>query len=116
MQTYMHTHIGLHTCIPTYAQTHANRNWNLNMYNINTLWNHTINVNIPIYIAIFVVFYHEEFNKYTKMQLDMALTCPGTRDVTCAEWDRTVVLRVCCKTGSQLCDMELGRWISPYRR
>ncbi|OQV13123.1 hypothetical protein BV898_12663 [Hypsibius exemplaris] len=52
---------------------------------------------------------------FSKLTLDLQLQCPSTTDRTCAEWDHTVHLFVCCDD-SALCGMELGRWISPYRR
>ncbi|GAU88643.1 hypothetical protein RvY_01302-2 [Ramazzottius varieornatus] len=52
---------------------------------------------------------------FAKMTLDLQLQCPGATDRTCAEWDHTVHLFVCCDD-SPMCGMELGRWISPYRR
>ena len=52
---------------------------------------------------------------FAKMTLDLQLQCPGGTDRSCAEWDHTVHLFVCCDD-SPMCGMELGRWISPYRR
>ncbi|XP_013395594.1 uncharacterized protein LOC106162737 [Lingula anatina] len=58
-----------------------------------------------------------ELRQYSRIELDMSLSCPGTRDVDCAHWDHTVQLYVCCnRTDQQLCNAELGRWISPFRR
>ena len=50
------------------------------------------------------------------MELDMSLSCPGTRDTTCGHWDHTINLYVCCDQTSPLCGMELGRWITAFRR
>ena len=57
-----------------------------------------------------------ELTSYKEVLLDMSLGCPGNRDVDCAHWDHTVNLYVCCDTQSPLCNMELGRWITPFRR
>lgn len=55
---------------------------------------------------------------YQTLELDMALSCPGTVDAQCPIWDHTVQLFVCCDgtRGTPLCNQELGRWISPFRR
>ncbi|KAG5856646.1 uncharacterized protein si:dkey-256h2.1 [Anguilla anguilla] len=50
------------------------------------------------------------------LELDASLSCPGKRDETCAHWDHTVQLFVCCDNFSPLCNMELGRWITAFRR
>ena len=57
-----------------------------------------------------------DLQKYNLLELDLALSCPGTRDETCPHWDRTIQLFVCCRSQSMLCGAELGRWISPFRR
>ncbi|KAG5271644.1 hypothetical protein AALO_G00182310 [Alosa alosa] len=53
---------------------------------------------------------------YNVLELDASLSCPGRRDETCAHWDHTVQLFVCCDHFSPYCNMELGRWISAFRR
>lgn len=50
------------------------------------------------------------------LELDASLSCPGRRDSSCAEWDHTVQLFVCCDQLSPYCNMELGRWITAFRR
>ncbi|XP_061104801.1 uncharacterized protein si:dkey-256h2.1 [Conger conger] len=50
------------------------------------------------------------------LELDASLSCPGKRDETCAHWDHTVQLFVCCDYFSPYCNMELGRWITAFRR
>ncbi|XP_033729101.1 LOW QUALITY PROTEIN: uncharacterized protein LOC117318180 [Pecten maximus] len=57
-----------------------------------------------------------DLQKFSKMELDMSLSCPGTMDTECPHWDHTINLYVCCDPGSPLCGMELGRWISAFRR
>lgn len=59
----------------------------------------------------------QTLNQYDTLELDMALTCPGTRDEDCAIWDHTVQLFVCCHNSPPShCGQELGRWITPFRR
>ncbi|XP_030013151.1 uncharacterized protein LOC115435096 isoform X2 [Sphaeramia orbicularis] len=53
---------------------------------------------------------------YDTMELDASLSCPGTRDSSCAPWDHTVQLFVCCDHLSPYCNTELGRWITAFRR
>lgn len=53
---------------------------------------------------------------FTVLQLDASLTCPGRRDSSCAHWDRTVQLFVCCHQLGPYCHVELGRWITAFRR
>lgn len=50
------------------------------------------------------------------LELDASLSCPGRRDSSCAQWDHTVQLFVCCNHLSPYCNMELGRWITAFRR
>uniref|UniRef100_W5LR72 Si:dkey-256h2.1 n=1 Tax=Astyanax mexicanus TaxID=7994 RepID=W5LR72_ASTMX len=54
--------------------------------------------------------------RYDVLELDAALSCPGLRDETCAHWDHTVQLFVCCDRFSPHCNQELGRWITAFRR
>ncbi|KAK3609886.1 hypothetical protein CHS0354_015079 [Potamilus streckersoni] len=58
----------------------------------------------------------KELSIFRKFELVMSLSCPGERDTTCAHWDHTIQVFVCCNPESSLCGMELGRWISPFRR
>uniref|UniRef100_A0A8C4QFQ0 Si:dkey-256h2.1 n=1 Tax=Eptatretus burgeri TaxID=7764 RepID=A0A8C4QFQ0_EPTBU len=66
--------------------------------------------------AVRIVTVPEGLNQYTTLELDMALSCPGTRDESCAPWDHTVQLNICCRPNGPLCGQELGRWITPFRR
>uniref|UniRef100_UPI003AAB2C9B uncharacterized protein isoform X1 n=1 Tax=Centroberyx gerrardi TaxID=166262 RepID=UPI003AAB2C9B len=50
------------------------------------------------------------------LELDASLSCPGRRDLSCAPWDHTVQLFVCCDHFSTYCNTELGRWITAFRR
>ncbi|XP_029360751.1 uncharacterized protein LOC115045283 [Echeneis naucrates] len=50
------------------------------------------------------------------LELDASLSCPGRRDSSCAQWDHTVQLFVCCDHMSPYCNVELGRWITAFRR
>lgn len=54
--------------------------------------------------------------QFDLLELDAALSCPGRRDESCAHWDHTVQLFICCDHFSPHCDMELGRWITAFRR
>ncbi|XP_068997991.1 uncharacterized protein [Embiotoca jacksoni] len=53
---------------------------------------------------------------FDTLELDVSLSCPGRRDSSCAQWDHTVQLFVCCDRLSPHCNMELGRWITAFRR
>lgn len=53
---------------------------------------------------------------FDKLELDASLSCPGRRDSSCAQWDHTVQLFVCCDPLSSYCNTELGRWITAFRR
>ena len=56
------------------------------------------------------------------LELDMALSCPGHADADCPTWDHTIQLYACCypsaseASAAGTCSVELGRWISPFRR
>ncbi|XP_053743666.1 uncharacterized protein si:dkey-256h2.1 [Synchiropus splendidus] len=50
------------------------------------------------------------------LELDASLSCPGRRDSSCAQWDHTVQLLVCCDRLGPHCGTELGRWITAFRR
>lgn len=53
---------------------------------------------------------------FNVLELDVSLLCPGRRDSSCAHWDHTVQLFICCNHLSPYCNMELGRWITAFRR
>ncbi|KAG7216467.1 hypothetical protein INR49_001953 [Caranx melampygus] len=53
---------------------------------------------------------------FDMLELDASLSCPSRRDLSCAPWDHTVQLFVCCNRLSPYCNMELGRWITAFRR
>uniref|UniRef100_A0A671WQP7 Si:dkey-256h2.1 n=1 Tax=Sparus aurata TaxID=8175 RepID=A0A671WQP7_SPAAU len=53
---------------------------------------------------------------FNVLELDAALSCPSKRDGSCAHWDHTVQLFVCCDPGGPYCNTELGRWITAFRR
>ncbi|XP_038566528.1 uncharacterized protein si:dkey-256h2.1 [Micropterus salmoides] len=53
---------------------------------------------------------------FDMLELDAALSCPGRRDSSCAHWDHTVQLFVCCDPLGPYCNTELGRWITAFRR
>ncbi|KAJ4930594.1 hypothetical protein JOQ06_024903 [Pogonophryne albipinna] len=55
-------------------------------------------------------------SNFDKLELDASLSCPGRRDSSCAHWDHTVQLFVCCDPLGPHCNMELGRWITAFRR
>ncbi|KAK7886532.1 hypothetical protein WMY93_026153 [Mugilogobius chulae] len=50
------------------------------------------------------------------LELDVSLSCPSSRDSSCPQWDHTVQLFVCCDPHSEMCNLELGRWITAFRR
>ncbi|XP_059194293.1 uncharacterized protein si:dkey-256h2.1 [Centropristis striata] len=53
---------------------------------------------------------------FDTLELDASLSCPGRRDSSCAHWDHTVRLFVCCDPLGPHCNTELGRWITAFRR
>ncbi|XP_031135328.1 uncharacterized protein LOC116036042 isoform X1 [Sander lucioperca] len=53
---------------------------------------------------------------FDMLELDASLSCPGRRDSSCAHWDHTVQLFVCCDPLGSYCNTELGRWITAFRR
>ncbi|KAK2809769.1 hypothetical protein Q5P01_000494 [Channa striata] len=53
---------------------------------------------------------------FDTLELDASLLCPSRRDLSCAPWDHTVQLFVCCDPHSPYCNMELGRWITAFSR
>ncbi|XP_070691172.1 uncharacterized protein [Pempheris klunzingeri] len=53
---------------------------------------------------------------FNRLELDASLSCPGRRDSSCAHWDHTVQLFVCCDPAGPYCNTELGRWITAFRR
>lgn len=50
------------------------------------------------------------------LELDASLSCPGRWDSSCAQWDHTVQLTVCCDPAGPYCHTELGRWVTAFRR
>lgn len=55
-------------------------------------------------------------SEFNVLELDASLSCPSKRDVSCAHWDHTVQLFICCDPLSPYCNTELGRWITAFRR
>ncbi|XP_070823210.1 uncharacterized protein [Chaetodon trifascialis] len=53
---------------------------------------------------------------FNVLELDASLSCPGKRDMSCAHWDHTVQLFICCDQVGPYCNAELGRWITAFRR
>ncbi|KAJ0066633.1 hypothetical protein NL108_016476, partial [Boleophthalmus pectinirostris] len=53
---------------------------------------------------------------WDSLELDVSLSCPSSRDSSCPQWDHTVQLFVCCDPLSDMCNLELGRWITAFRR
>ncbi|XP_044064160.1 uncharacterized protein si:dkey-256h2.1 [Siniperca chuatsi] len=53
---------------------------------------------------------------FDMLELDASLSCPGKRDSSCAHWDHTVQLFICCDPLGPYCNTELGRWITAFRR
>ncbi|TKS82579.1 hypothetical protein D9C73_016688 [Collichthys lucidus] len=53
---------------------------------------------------------------FNVLELDASLSCPEKRDLSCAHWDHTVQLFICCDHLGPYCNMELGRWITAFRR
>ncbi|XP_015757010.1 PREDICTED: uncharacterized protein LOC107336447 [Acropora digitifera] len=58
----------------------------------------------------------EDLQHYEHVELDFSLACPGSMDDPCPHWDHVIQLYVCCNATSELCGLELGRWITPFRR
>lgn len=60
-----------------------------------------------------------ELATYQHFELDFALGCPSPYQNSCAIWDRTLELMVCAAApapNDALCGLELGRWITSFRR
>nr|XP_005999526.1 PREDICTED: uncharacterized protein LOC102348151 [Latimeria chalumnae] len=66
--------------------------------------------------AVATVELPKDISSFDKLELDAALSCPGTRDKTCPHWDHTVQLYVCCENDTSYCNLELGRWITAFCR
>ncbi|XP_061920137.1 uncharacterized protein si:dkey-256h2.1 [Entelurus aequoreus] len=66
--------------------------------------------------AVAVVNLPSDLSDFDRLVLDTSLSCPGRRDLSCAQWDHTVQLFVCCDHLGPFCNVELGRWITAFRR
>ncbi|XP_002126251.4 uncharacterized protein LOC100179023 [Ciona intestinalis] len=54
---------------------------------------------------------------YNSLYLDMSLGCVSDTEEGCPPWDHVATLYVCCETAEQeLCGVEVGRWITAFRR
>ncbi|XP_031560536.1 uncharacterized protein LOC116296630 isoform X2 [Actinia tenebrosa] len=58
----------------------------------------------------------KELLLYRNVELDMTLHCASKYDYDCPHWDHVVQLTICCNKRNPLCNEELGRWITPFRR
>lgn len=54
-------------------------------------------------------------SNYEKVYIDAALSCTSDNDEGCPPWDHVPQLFLCCE-GASLCDIEIGRWITAFRR
>lgn len=70
-------------------------------------------VGIILWKIIFLFFVFLGF-KY--LEFDMLFFCFGERDIICGYWDYGISLFVCCNFNFIFCGMEIGRWISLFRR
>ncbi|KAM9724273.1 uncharacterized protein ACNS7B_019404 [Menidia menidia] len=66
--------------------------------------------------AVATVELPSDLQDFDTLELDAGLSCPGRRDSSCAQWDHTVQLLVCCDPLGPACNAELGRWITAFRR
>lgn len=57
-----------------------------------------------------------EMQLYGNIELDLALSCPGTNDRHCPTRENVVQLFVCCEESGQLCGQEIGRWNTAIKR
>lgn len=53
---------------------------------------------------------------YDTLELDLTLACGHPEPTTCGAWDYLVNLYLCDADDPDVCDTELGRWITPYAR
>ncbi len=59
----------------------------------------------------------EEMGAFDTLTLDLSMECVGPGEVgTCPEWDRIVEVWLCQVDDPDVCDIEIGRWISAYSR
>ena len=54
-------------------------------------------------------------SNYDQLFIDAALGCESDRDEGCPPWDHVPQLFICCE-GASLCNVEIGRWITAFRR
>ena len=73
-------------------------------------------MNGPISSTVSFPITPSQMQQYGKLEIDAQLNCPGKNDDTCPMWDRTLQLLVCCNSSSILCNQEIGRWITPFKR
>ncbi|CAG6013954.1 unnamed protein product [Menidia menidia] len=66
--------------------------------------------------AVATVELPSDLQDFDTLELDAGLSCPGRRDQSCAQWDHSVQLLVCCDPLGPACNAELGRWITAFRR
>lgn len=59
----------------------------------------------------------EEMAGFDTLELDLALTCVGSGEVGfCPAWDRNAYVYLCDATDPEVCDLEVGHWITTYHR
>ena len=78
-----------------------------------TVFNHTVMQGKNGTGSVSIMF--SDLSQYSNLYLDAALSCESDRDEGCPPWDHTPQLYVCCE-GAPLCDVEIGRWITSFRR
>ncbi len=58
----------------------------------------------------------EEMLQFDTMEVDLSMGCTDQVDGNCGDWDYLSYLFLCDKANPDLCEIELARWITAYKR
>jgi len=53
-------------------------------------------------------------SEFDTLEVDFGMSCPDNRRANCPAWDYLVYLYLCDKSNPDQCNVEFGRWITPY--
>jgi hypothetical protein len=58
----------------------------------------------------------KDLEQFDTIEVDLSMGCPSMLDGNCGDWDYLSYLFLCDKDNPDLCEVELARWITAYKR
>jgi hypothetical protein len=58
----------------------------------------------------------ETMAQFDTLEIDLSMGCTEAKDQNCGDWDYLAYLNACHLDDPEVCDLEIGRWITGYKR